>query len=109
MLHELSKQKMNLLCKGCTVISPFGDKVHLNDGLIYVEDTPMTWDSFLNYYMETGDIEAASMGVLTLEKRDYLSQVEYYMDTYGYDEDLACRLADYDFFPERYDADDYDG
>lgn len=38
---------------------------------------------------------------------NYLELVEYYMEEYGYNEDLACRLADMETNPD-YCADDYD-
>jgi hypothetical protein len=41
-------------------------------------------------------------------KDNYLALVEYFMEELGYDEDLACRLADYELCPETYCADDYD-
>lgn len=37
----------------------------------------------------------------------YLEIVEFYMEEYGYSEELACQLADYEVFPELYCADDY--
>ncbi len=43
-----------------------------------------------------------------MEKMNYLQLVDYYMNEYGYDEDLACRLAHADLHPETYSADDYD-
>lgn len=41
-------------------------------------------------------------------KKNFLELVEYYMDEYGYEEDLACRLASQELYPETYDANDYD-
>lgn len=42
-----------------------------------------------------------------MENMNFLELVDHYMDQ-GYDEDLACRMATYDLYPETYDANDYD-
>ena len=39
---------------------------------------------------------------------NFLELVEFYMDVEGYDEELACRIASQELYPERYNADDYD-
>ena len=41
-------------------------------------------------------------------KSNYLQLVEELMNTYGLDEDTACREASYQLYPETYDANDYD-
>ena len=39
---------------------------------------------------------------------NYLETVDYYMNEWHLDEETACRIADSEFFPEEYNADDYD-
>lgn len=40
--------------------------------------------------------------------KNILALVEWYMEEYGLNEDDAWRCAQFDLYPEQYNADDYD-